>query len=75
MICVSMERHWLSSFIPLAALLFRSIGNKMPITHNKMPAASVYLLGESHFSQFFVADSWRQRNNTARKDKTFMLHF
>lgn len=22
MICVSMERHWLSSFIPLAALFF-----------------------------------------------------
>jgi len=60
---------------PLRLCFFSSIGNKMPITHNKMPAASVYLLGESHFSQFFVADSWRQRNNTARKDKTFMLHF
>ena len=30
---------------------------KMQETRNKMPAASVYLLENLHFSQFFVADS------------------
>jgi hypothetical protein len=29
----------------------------MQETRNKMPAASVYLLENLHFSQFFVADS------------------
>ena len=30
---------------------------KMLVTRNNMPAASVYLLENLHFSQFFVADS------------------
>ena len=38
-------------------LSFCASATKMQETRNKMPAASVYLLENLHFLQFFVADS------------------
>ena len=42
-----------SSFDPV----FAPTATKMQETRNKLPAASVYLLENLHFLQFFVADS------------------
>ncbi len=42
-----------SAFAPV----FTPSATKMQETRNKMPAASVYLLENLHFLQFFVADS------------------
>ena len=37
--------------------VFAPSATKLQETRNKMPAASVYLLENLHFLQFFVADS------------------
>jgi len=39
---------------------FAPSATKMQETRNKMPAASVYLLENLHFLQFFVEDSVRK---------------
>ncbi len=41
----------------LDSLIADCFNNFEQETCNKMPAASVYLLGNLHFLQFFVADS------------------
>ena len=41
----------------IAGAFFAPSATKMQETRNKIPAASVYLLENLHFLQFFVADS------------------
>ena len=45
-----------SEFYPCKCV-FTPSATKLQETRNKMPAASVYLLENLHFLQFFVADS------------------